>query len=74
MYLWSTELRVGSFDQLARCPFGLALVTALADVEFGSLTIVVGDNGTERSTLVEALAAAARFNPEGGSRDLPSVR
>ena len=32
------------------------------------VTFLVGDNGTGKSTLVEALAAAAGFNAEGGSQ------
>lgn len=31
-----------------------------------SVTFLVGDNGTGKSTLVEALAVAAGFNAEGG--------
>ncbi len=34
------------------------------------MTILVGDNGTGTSTIVEALAVAAGFNAEGGSRNL----
>ena len=34
------------------------------------MTVFVGDNGTGKSTLVEALAVAAGFNAEGGSRNL----
>lgn len=34
------------------------------------MTFLVGDNGTGKSTLVEALAVAAGFNPEGGSRSI----
>jgi len=33
------------------------------------VTFLVGENGTGKSTLVEAVAAAAGFNPEGGSRN-----
>ena len=33
------------------------------------VTILVGENGTGKSTLVEAIAVAAGFNPEGGSRN-----
>ena len=34
------------------------------------MTVFVGDNGTGKSTLVEALAVAAGFNAEGSSRNL----
>ncbi|MGH3803208.1 MAG: AAA family ATPase [Pseudonocardiaceae bacterium] len=32
------------------------------------VTLLTGDNGTGKSTLVEAVAVAAGFNPEGGSK------
>ncbi|MGH3793661.1 MAG: AAA family ATPase [Pseudonocardiaceae bacterium] len=32
----------------------------------GAVTFLVGDNGTGKSTLIEALAVAAGFNAEGG--------
>ena len=48
----------------------LPAVRALRDIEFGSVTILVGDNGSGKSTIVEALAVAAGFNAEGGSRNL----
>lgn len=33
------------------------------------VTMLVGENGTGKSTLIEAIAVAAGFNPEGGSRN-----
>lgn len=48
----------------------LPAVTALDSLEFGQVTVLAGDNGTGKSTLVEAIAVAAGFNPEGGSRNL----
>lgn len=33
------------------------------------VTVLVGENGTGKSTLMEALAIATGFNPEGGSRN-----
>lgn len=33
------------------------------------VTFLVGENGTGKSTLLEAIAVAMGFNPEGGSRD-----
>lgn len=55
-----------------RYPFTLPAVRSV--IEAGGLeldpgvTFLVGDNGTGKSTLVEALAVAAGFNPEGGSQ------
>lgn len=60
------ESRVPSFDVY---PFALPAIRALRDrlILDGRATIVVGDNGTGKSTLVEAIAIAAGFNAEGGS-------
>ncbi len=53
-----------------RYPFTLPVVQQLSrstglDVD-GAVTFLVGDNGTGKSTLIEALAVAAGFNAEGG--------
>ena len=53
-------------------PFTLPVVrhlTSMGGLELGpGVTFLVGDNGTGKSTLVEALAVACGFNAEGGSR------
>lgn len=52
-------------------PFSLPVLQGLVargGLELSSpVTMLVGDNGTGKSTLVEAIAVAAGFNPEGGS-------
>src|SRR3546814_1031375 len=43
-----------------------------ADFELGfdaAVTILVGENGTGKSTLIEAIAQAAGFSSQGGSQD-----
>ncbi|MFN0026881.1 MAG: AAA family ATPase [Acidimicrobiales bacterium] len=67
-YLRSAALKADTPTD--RYPFVLPAVAALAGITFGSFTVLVGDNGTGKSTLIEALAVAAGFNPEGGSRNL----
>lgn len=37
-------------------------------LELGELTILVGENGTGKSTLIEAIAMAYGLSPEGGSK------
>ncbi len=50
-------------------PATLAPVQQLLDAGLGlsPITILIGDNGTGKSTIVEALAAAFGLNPEGGT-------
>ncbi len=69
-YLIHLELlrdRVPSFD---RFPYSLAAVRNLERLPFHpNVTFLVGENGTGKSTLLEALAVSVRLNPEGGSRN-----
>ncbi len=59
-----------SNDEPTNYPFGLAAVQTLDRLKFAPITVLVGDNGSGKSTIVEAIAVAAGFNPEGGSRNL----
>jgi predicted ATPase len=51
-------------------PFDLAAIAGIDDIEFGPVTIFVGENGSGKSTIVEALATMAGLNAEGGSKNL----
>jgi predicted ATPase len=52
-----------------RWPASLAPVRQLLDegLELGGLTVLVGENGTGKSTVVEGVAIAYGLSPEGGS-------
>lgn len=51
-------------------PFDLPVVKFLDKIEFHeNVTFLVGENGTGKSTLLEAIATQYWFNPEGGSRN-----
>jgi predicted ATPase len=69
-HLFHVELqrdRVRSFDEF---PFCLPAIRALDTLKFHpKVTFFVGDNGTGKSTLLEALAIGCDLNPEGGSRN-----
>jgi predicted ATPase len=68
-YLLHLELlrdRVPSFD---RFPYCLPALRNLERLPFHpKVTFLVGENGTGKSTLLEALASSIDLNPEGGSR------
>jgi predicted ATPase len=57
-------------DQPAGHPFDVPAIATLTPFELAPVTVFVGDNGTGKSTLIEALAVATGFNPEGGDRNL----
>lgn len=66
------HVRLDAGIDTSRYPFTLPVVAQLAragglELDPG-VTFLVGDNGTGKSTLVEALAVAAGFNAEGGSQ------
>lgn len=49
-------------------PFNLPMVKQLGDLSFHpQVTYIIGENGMGKSTLLEAIAIAAGFNPEGGT-------
>jgi len=68
-FLKSVSLRrelVESFDEF---PYSIPAIKQLHSIELHkNVTFFVGDNGTGKSTLLEAIAVAEGFNPEGGSR------
>lgn len=51
-------------------PGSIPAVAALDDLELGAVTVLVGENGSGKSTIVEAIAVATGFNAEGGDRNL----
>jgi predicted ATPase len=59
--------RVPSFDVY---PYCLPAVRALDSLTIHpKVTFLIGENGTGKSTLIEAIAVAAGFNAEGGSKN-----
>ncbi|HEX8409671.1 MAG TPA: AAA family ATPase [Thermoanaerobaculia bacterium] len=58
---------VPSFDHY---PFDLPIIREFGELEFTApVTFLIGENGTGKSTLIEAIAVACGFNAEGGSKN-----
>src|SRR4051812_33709270 len=60
------RLFVNSFDEY---PYSIPAIKNLHSLDLHrNVTFFVGENGTGKSTLLEAMAVAEGFNAEGGSR------
>ena len=59
--------KVESFD---RYPFSLPAVRQLEQIDLHpKMTFFVGENGSGKSTILEAIAVSLGFNPEGGTKN-----
>ena len=69
-YIKSIGLKRESIIDFGKYPFSLPAVRSLDGIELHpKVTYFVGENGTGKSTILEAIAAAYGFNPEGGSKN-----
>jgi predicted ATPase len=52
-------------------PFSLSIIKKLSEISFPTqVTFIVGENGTGKSTILEAVALKAGFGKEGGSKNI----
>ena len=69
-YLREIQLKRDDIDSFDDYPFCIPAVKELDHLEFHpDVTFFVGENGTGKSTLIEAIAVAQGFNPEGGTKN-----
>ena len=69
-YLSRVELDRSRIPDTGRYPFCIPAVRGLSSLPLHpKVTFLVGENGTGKSTLTEAIAVAYGFNAEGGSRN-----
>ncbi len=63
------SVHIGEFDASVY-PFSIPSVRHMESLEFDSpVTFFVGENGSGKSTIVEAIAVSAGFNAEGGTKN-----
>lgn len=69
-FVRSIELRREFITDPSKFPFSVPAIKHLETLDFHpQVTFFVGENGTGKSTLLEAIAVAAGFNAEGGSKN-----
>ena len=69
-YLRHVELCRDKIQSFSEYPYCLSAIKDLSVLEFHpKVTFLVGENGTGKSTILEAIAVAYGFNAEGGTRN-----
>jgi len=69
-YLLRVKLLREKIEDFNKYPFSLDVIRQLDSFDLHpKVTFIIGENGTGKSTLLEAIAAAYGFNPEGGSKN-----
>lgn len=69
-YIRSIELARDKVPSFSQYPFNLPAVTNLDTLSLHpKVTFFVGENGSGKSTILEAIAVAYGFNAEGGTKN-----
>ncbi|MGH7692218.1 MAG: AAA family ATPase [Candidatus Dormibacteria bacterium] len=72
--LISLEVIWDGIEDRSQYPFSIPALAGVGEISFDQpVTFLVGENGSGKSTVLEAVAVAAGFNAEGGSRNLSLV-
>jgi predicted ATPase len=67
-FLRGIELKRDAIKSFSKYPYCLPVIKNLLSLEFHpKVTFIVGENGSGKSTILEAIATAYGFNPEGGT-------
>ncbi|MCX7709723.1 MAG: AAA family ATPase [Clostridia bacterium] len=69
-YIRSIELNRDKVPDFSKYPFCLPAIKNLRTLDFHrDVTFIVGENGSGKSTVLEAIAVAYGFNAEGGTKN-----
>lgn len=69
-YLKSIELKRENVKSFSNYPFSLPAIKSLSNLQLHpKVTFIVGENGSGKSTILEAIATAYGFNAEGGTKN-----
>jgi len=68
-FLRSVTVKHDRVERPHTYPYSLPAIQGLDGLSFSAVTYFVGENGSGKSTILEALAIVMGFNPEGGTRN-----
>lgn len=69
-YIKSVDLKEDNLPSRDKFPFNLPVIKTFQKLDLHpNVTYIVGENGMGKSTLLEGIAVAMGFNPEGGTRN-----
>lgn len=69
-FLREVSLKPNTIEDNESYPFTLPAIRQLEKLEFApDVTFIIGENGSGKSTIIEAIAIALGFNPEGGTKN-----
>jgi len=69
-FVHAVRLKRDDVPDFAEYPFSIPAVRGLDTLDLDpKITFLIGENGAGKSTLIEAIAVAAGFNAEGGTRN-----
>lgn len=70
IYITNIKLNKEKMTNKNTYPFTLPLIQNFNEIKFKTpVTFLIGENGTGKSTLIEALAILCNLNPEGGTEN-----
>ena len=70
LYINKIFLKRDEIENFNKYPFNIKIIKELTEIELTSrVTFFVGENGTGKSTFIEAIAMASGLNPEGGTQN-----
>lgn len=69
-FLQTVTIDWGGIEDASAYPFGIPAISSIRSLSFDApITFFCGENGTGKSTLLEAIGIALGLNPEGGSKN-----
>ena len=70
LYINKISLKRDEIENFNKYPFNIKIINELTEIELTSrVTFLIGENGTGKSTFIEAIAMVCGLNPEGGTQN-----